>query len=617
MAEPKENLQMEKIVSLCKRRGFIFQSSEIYGGINGFWDYGPLGAELKRNVKELWWNTMTRQREDVAGLEATIIMSPAIWKASGHVDTFSDPMCSCKVCKKLIREDQWWTMMCEQPWVQSLAAIVEPATNKLAGEDLLKWAKTKGKGLAPNLALVRNPEVTLSWMAEDVANGKSPADAKEYFLYLATEQRNATGFAKPCPHCGGELTEPRPFNLMFKSHYGPIESDENICYLRPETAQAIFAQFKNVLETSRQKVPFGIGQIGKAFRNEITPRNYTFRSREFEQMELEFFIKPDEAIEAIHGSVATVPETGHPGEPQPNWGWQAWHQYWVEERVKFYEGIGLSRDTLGFHIQTKEELAHYARACTDILFKFPFSKKDESGNVKGDELEGIAARSDFDLSQHQRFSGKPMGVFDDELRQAWAKLPKEKQDDIWRRYYENRKNYLTKSGVEAEAAAKQATEDANGLTKGQYIPHVIEPSAGVDRLILALIANAYSETTETDAKGKSETTYTMKFHPRVAPIKVGVLPLLKNKPDLVAKALAVRDLLRPWMNVYYDDGGSIGKRYARQDEAGTPFCVTIDFDTLGEKPELLDTVTLRYRDDGKQERLKISELRDWLLTRIR
>ena len=554
MAEPKENLQMEKIVSLCKRRGFVFQSSEIYGGINGFWDYGPLGAELKRNVKELWWHAMTREREDVAGLEATIIMSPAIWKASGHVDTFSDPMCDCKKCKKRFRADQ----LCEDQ----------------------------------NLTLTKNAE------------GKfvMPAGAK-------------------CSGCGSpELTELRPFNLMFKTYVGPVESEDNVAYLRPETAQAIFAQFKNVLDTSRQKVPFGIGQIGKAFRNEVTPRNFIFRSREFEQMELEFFIKPDEAIEAIHGSVATLgtldPKAKTP-EPQPNWGWQAWHQYWVEERVRFYEGIGLSRDTLGFHIQTKEELAHYARACTDILFKFPFSKKDENGSVKGDELEGIAARSDFDLSQHQRFSGKPQHVFDDELRQAWAKLPKEKQDDLWRRYYENRKNYLTKSGVEAEAAAQQATEDANGLAKGQYVPHVIEPSAGVDRLILALIANAYTETVKTDDKGKSETIYTMKFHPRVAPIKVGVLPLLKNKPELVAKAIAVRDLLRPWMNVYYDDGGSIGKRYARQDEAGTPFCVTIDFDTLGEKPELLDTVTLRYRDDGKQERLKISELRDWLLARVR
>ncbi len=554
MAEPKENLQMEKIVSLCKRRGFIFQSSEIYGGINGFWDYGPLGAELKRNVKELWWHAMTRQRDDVAGLEATIIMSPQIWKASGHVDTFSDPMCDCKKCKKRFRADQ----LCEDQ----------------------------------GLTLIKN------------AAGKFelPAGTK-------------------CTNCDSkELTEPRPFNLMFKTYVGPVESEDGIAYLRPETAQAIFAQFKNVLETSRQRVPFGIAQVGKAFRNEVTPRNFTFRSREFEQMELEFFIKPDEVIEAIHGSVFTPTPNSQLPTPQPNWGWQAWHQYWVEERVRFYEGIGLSRETLGFHIQTKEELAHYARACTDILFKFPFSKKDEHGNVKGDELEGIAARSDFDLSQHQRFSGKPMGVFDEELRAVWAKLPKEKQDDLWKRYYDHRKNYLTKSAKPDETPeqiSKQATDDANGLAKGQYIPHVIEPSAGVDRLILALIANAYSEETKTDDKGKSETSVTMKFHPRVAPFKAGIFPLLKNKPELVKKAQEVRDLLRPWMNVFYDETGSIGKRYARQDEAGTPFCVTIDFDTLGEKPELLDTVTLRYRDDGKQERLKISELRDWLLARVR
>jgi len=559
MAEPKENLQMEKIVSLCKRRGFVFQSSEIYGGINGFWDYGPLGAELKRNVKELWWHTMTRQRDDVAGLEATIIMSPKIWEASGHVATFSDPMIDCKTCKGRFRADQISEISCPQ-----------------------------------------KPSKTVS-------------------------------------ECSGEKTEARPFNLMLQTYVGPIQSDENIAYLRPETAQAIFAQFKNVLETSRQKVPFGIAQVGKAFRNEVTPRNFTFRSREFEQMELEFFIKPDEVVEAICGKVASaadvfgradlpvgqdaqqrVPTTAI--EPQPNWGWEVWHKYWVEERVRFYEGIGLSRETLGFHHQTPAELAHYARACTDILFKFPFSKKDADGNVTGDELEGIAARSDFDLSQHQRFSGKPMGVFDDELRAAWAKLPKEKQDDLWKRYYDNRKNYLTKSAKPDETAEqiqKQATEDANGLAKGQYIPHVIEPSAGVDRLILALIANAYSEITETDDKGKTETRVTMKFHPRVAPIKVGVLPLLKNKPELVKKAQEVRDLLRPWMNVFYDEAGSIGRRYARQDEAGTPFCLTIDFDTLGEKPELLDTVTIRYRDDGRQERLKISELRDWLLARIR
>ena len=554
MAEPKENLQMEKIVSLCKRRGFIFQSSEIYGGINGFWDYGPLGAELKRNVKELWWNRMTREREDVAGLEATIIMAPAIWKASGHVDTFSDPMCDCRQCQKRFRADQ----LCED---QGLAL-----TKDAQGKFVL------------------------------------PAGAR-------------------CANCGSpQLTEPRAFNLMFKTYVGPVESEDNVAYLRPETAQAIFAQFKNVLETSRQKVPFGIGQIGKAFRNEVTPRNYTFRSREFEQMELEFFIKPDEAIEAIHGAVATVPETGHPGQPQPNWGWQAWHQYWVEERVRFYGDIGLPRETLGFHRQTPEELAHYARACVDILFKFPFSKRDDKGELKGEELEGIAARGDFDLSQHQRFSGKTLSVFDEELRGAWVKLPKEKQDDLWRRYFEHRRKYLTKMARPEETperVQKQATEDANALAKGNYIPHVIEPSAGVDRLILALLTHAYAETTKSDDKGKHETLYVMKFHPCIAPIKVGILPLLKNKPELVQKALAVRDLLRPWMNVYYDDGGSIGKRYARQDEAGTPFCLTIDFDTLGEKPELLDTVTLRYRDDGRQERVKISELRDVLLSKVR
>ena len=542
MADTKPVNLMEKIVALCKRRGFVFQSSEIYGGINGFWDYGPLGADLKRNVKELWWNTMTRQRDDVAGLEATIIMSPKIWEASGHVATFSDPMIDCKTCKGRFRADQTDEIPCPQK------------PSKCVNE------------------------------------------------------------------CHGEKTEARAFNLMFQTYVGPTATAADIAYLRPETAQAIFAQFKNVLETSRQKVPFGIAQVGKAFRNEVTPRNFTFRSREFEQMELEFFIKPDEVIEAIHGSVATVPETGHPGEPQANWGWQAWHQYWVEERVRFYEGIGLDRSTLGFHRQTPAELAHYARACTDILFKFPFSKKDADGNVVGDELEGIAARSDFDLSQHQRYSGKPMGVFDDELRAVWAKLPKEKADDLWKRYYDNRKNYLTKSAKPDETAeqiSQQATEDANGLAKGQYIPHVIEPSAGVDRLILALIANAYSEITETDDKGKTETRVTMKFHPRVAPIKVAVLPLLKNKPEIVKQALAVRDLLRPWMNVFYDEAGSIGRRYARQDEAGTPFCVTVDFDTLGEKPELLGTVTIRYRDDGKQERLKISELLDVLLAKTR
>lgn len=598
MAEAKDNPLMEKIVSLCKRRGFIFQSSEIYGGINGFWDFGPLGAELKRNVKELWWTSMTRLRDDVVGLEATIIMAPQIWKASGHVDTFSDPMCDCLLTKKRFRADQ-----------------IEPQSGQVFHYSGAKDATSGKESIEPFSVLLpagKPPE-----SARNVAGQFYTSRGITQPTLSGERTEKAENTTRYNPENGAQLTDPRPFNLMLQTYVGPIQSDENIAYLRPETAQAIFAQFKNVHETSRQKVPFGIGQIGKAFRNEVTPRNFIFRSREFEQMELEFFIKPDEAIEAIHGSVATVAESGHPGEPQPNWGWQAWHRYWVEERVRFYEGIGLSRDSLGFHHQTPDELAHYARACTDILYKFPFSKRDESGEVKGDELEGIAARSDFDLSQHERHSGKLMGVFDEELRTAWGKLPPEKQSELAGRYFAARLKYLTKSGVPQEKAELDAKEDAEGLGKGQYIPHVIEPSAGVDRLILALISNAFQETTSTDDKGKSETRTVMKFHPRVAPVKVGIFPLLKNKPELVAKAREVFQTLRGQMMCFYDDAGAIGRRYARQDEAGTPFCVTIDFDTLGEKPELLNTVTVRHRDDGKQERIPIAELQGWLLARVR
>jgi glycyl-tRNA synthetase len=597
MAEPKENQLMEKIVSLSKRRGFIYQSSEIYGGINGFWDYGPLGAELKRNVKELWWNSMIRFRDDVVGLDATIIMHPEIWKASGHVETFADLMRECPLTKKRVRADQVEPQSGAQfSWTGAVSRVSGWNAPQGAFSILVRTgehAESARKKAREFYAQGSTDWATGEWVHLELQNEtvKQVSDSVDFH-----------------PESGAQLSDARPFNLMFKTHYGPVESDENKAYLRPETAQAIFVQFKNVHETSRQKVPFGIAQIGKAFRNEVTPRNFTFRSREFEQMELEFFIKPDEAVEAISGAISTPSAKGHPGEPQPNWGWQLWHQYWVEERIRFYENIGLPRTTLEEYWQKPEELAHYARATVDLLLKFPFGTQ---------ELEGIAARSDFDLSQHERFSGKAMGVFDEELRTAWAKLPKEKQDELWKRYYENRKRYLEKSGVAPEQASKDATEDANGLAKGQYIPHVIEPSAGVDRLILGLITNAFTEITETDDKGKSETRVILKFHPRVAPIKAGVLPLLKNKPDLVKKAREVHELLRPWMNVFYDDSGSIGRRYARQDEIGTPFCVTIDFDTLGEKPELKDTVTIRHRDDGKQERLAISELLNWLLQRIR
>jgi glycyl-tRNA synthetase len=534
--EPRTNEQMEKIVSLCKRRGFIFQSSEIYGGINGFWDYGPLGAELKRNVKECWWRAMTQQRGDVVGLDATIIMHPKIWEASGHTSTFSDPMVDCLLTKKRFRADQ-----------------IEPQSGTVYHYS--GAADSAGKSCSEPYAVL-------------IASEKHP----EYARKVARQFYSQRGLNDPIlqgerteavenstrynPDNGSLLTEALPFNLMFKTYVGPVEDADNVAYLRPETAQAIFAQFKNVLEVSRQKVPFGICQIGKAFRNEINPRNFTFRSREFEQMELEFFIKPDEVAQGKEGP---PPEGAPLAEPRPNWGWKQWHQYWVDQRVQWYESIGLNRDALDFYWQKKEELAHYAKATVDILYKFPFGAQ---------ELEGIAARGDFDLTQHQKFSGKGMEYFDEE-------------------------------------------------TRARFVPHVIEPSAGVDRLVLALVCHAYHEEEVTDDKGKTETRVVMKFHPRIAPIKVGVFPLLRNRPELIQKALEVRDLLRPHVSVFYDDAGAIGRRYRRQDEAGTPFGVTIDFDTLGETPELRDTVTVRDRDTMKQERIKISDLVSWLVEKTR
>jgi glycyl-tRNA synthetase len=599
MAERKENPLMEKIVSLCKRRGFIFQSSEIYGGINGFWDYGPLGAELKRNVRELWWRSMTRQRDDVVGLDATILMHPKIWEASGHTSTFADPMVDCLGCKKRFRADQI------EPQSGTVFRFSGAASKETGWNVRRDFAVLVKKGGNPESARKRAKEYYAQG-AIDLAKGSST-------LALEGEQIDPVdNSSEYCNECGSLLTPPRLFNLMFKTYVGPVEDAESTAYLRPETAQAIFAQFKNVLDVSRQKVPFGICQIGKAFRNEINPRNFTFRSREFEQMELEFFIRPDEAVEAIAGGVAKAsndqPSTiNH--QPQADWGWEAWHKYWVEQRIRFYETIGLARASLEEYWQKKEELAHYAKATVDILYRFPFGAQ---------ELEGIAARGDFDLSQHQRCSGKPMGVFDDELRAAWGKLEEAKQKELWQRYYQARYQYLIRVGETAQTAARLAKEEADGLAKGQYLPHVIEPSAGVDRLILALICNAYGEDQAPDEKGNLETRVVMRFDPRVAPIKAAVFPLLKNRPELVKKAAEVRDLLRPHLSVFYDDTGAIGRRYRRQDEAGTPFGITIDFDTLGEKgPELKDTVTLRDRDTMKQDRVKISQLLPILLEKIR
>jgi len=606
MADPKTNDLMERIVALCKRRGFIFQSSEIYGGINGFWDYGPLGAELKRNIKDSWWLSMTRHRDDIAGLEATIIMHPKIWQASGHATTFADPMTDCLLTKKRFRADQ-----------------IDPQSGTVYHFDGAEHAETGFKVSRAYSVLIQeggHPDSARKTARQFYAQGASGDTGKlvKELVLLNERTEKVENSTRYNPENGGLLTEPRQFNLMFKTYVGPVESEENLAWLRPETAQAIFAQFKNVLEVSRQKVPFGICQIGKAFRNEINPRNFTFRSREFEQMELEFFIRPDEAVEAICGSVAKPAGPGHPGEPQPNWGWQIWHQYWVEERLRYYENIGLPRTSLVEYWQKPEELAHYARATVDILYKFPFSKRGPDGELAGEELEGIAARSDFDLSQHQRFSGKPQVVYDEELKVAWPKVDAAKKTALLQHYYETRLKYLVKTGEASEKAEKQAREDAAQLEKGYYVPHVIEPSAGVDRLALALISNAYCEDQAPDEKGKMETRIVMRFHPRIAPIKVAIFPLLKNKPALVAKALEVRDLLRPHLAVFYDEAGAIGRRYRRQDEAGTPFGVTIDFETLGEQdPSLKDTVTLRERDSMKQSRVTINELLPLLSNKIR
>ena len=450
MAEENKS-SLDALAALCKRRGFIYHSSEIYGGIPGFWDYGPLGCELKNNVKQAWWQFTVRGREDVAGLDATIIMHPKIWKASGHLDTFADPMTMCKDCKKLMRSDQIKDIYADQK---------KKPQPKLPGSDFF------------------------------------------------------------CPYCGGELTEPKPFNLMFKTIVGPIDDPSNVAYLRPETAQAIFAQFQNVLATSRQTVPFGIAQMGKSFRNEVTPRNYTFRSREFEQMEIEYFISPRED-------------------------WRKLHREWIDACKAWFVSIGLPASELAEDVHPDEKLAHYAKACTDITFHFPHGLQ---------ELQGIAVRGNFDLTQHQNASGKNLEYFDETVKE-------------------------------------------------KYLPHVIEPSLGVDRTLLAVLTAAYCEDEVPNDKGEAEKRVLLKFSPRVAPFKAAIFPLVKNKPELMDKAREIHAKLRRRWNVFFDAAGAIGRRYRRQDEIGTPFGITIDFQTLED-----GTVTLRDRDTTKQTRMSVAEV---------
>jgi glycyl-tRNA synthetase len=591
MSAPSDSQRMEKIVSLCKRRGFIFQSSEIHGGLNGAWDYGPLGVELKRNLKNHWWRVMVHERDDVVGMDGAILTNPAVLKASGHVEGFTDPMVDCRLTNQRFKADQitpqsgtvftYESARDATPSDEALQALAhlaetdaEPPFNKttitsLDAVDLGKRIVERRKLAIPaptkepesietfflNLSaeLTRNPrseweeKFRLGYSVQRavcgdqfgvlVRAGESEAKAKKtaqafyqkrglklpIFSPLSPKAVNETRDFNP--ENGAELTPPRAFNLMLETHLGAVADESSKVYLRPETAQSIFVQFKNILEVSRKKLPFGIAQIGKAFRNEINPRNFTFRSREFEQMELEYFCRPEQGMELL--------------------------EYWKEERLKFYEDIGIPRSRLHVLTVPDEERAFYSKGTYDIEYEFPFGRQ---------ELEGVAYRTDYDLSQHQKASGKSLEYFDEE-------------------------------------------------TKQKFIPHVVEPSAGVDRTVLALICEAYAEDEAPDEKGKMETRIVLRFHPRIAPIKCAVFPLLKNKEPLVAKAKEIVDLLRPHMYVFYDESGAIGRRYRRQDEIGTPFGVTVDFETLGEKdPALRDTVTLRDRDSMKQERIAIRDL---------
>lgn len=456
---------MDKIVSLCKRRGFIFPGSEIYGGIGGFYDFGPLGAELKNNIKKLWWEAMVWQREDIVGLDSAIIMNPSVWRASGHIEHFTDPLAECKKCHKRFRADH---------------------------------------------------------LIEDL---KSSAKFDEHGIFTQEELADIEKAIKEtkCPECGGEFMPPRQFNLMFKTFIGSVEEKGTTAYLRPETAQGIFINYKNVIDTQRVKIPFGIAQIGKAFRNEITPRNFVFRTREFEQMELEYFVKPGEDEKAFDS--------------------------WIKERMKWYtETLGLNKKKLRVRPHGKDELSHYAKSCIDIEYEFPFG---------WGELEGIANRTDFDLKNHQKSSGADLRYFDEQ-------------------------------------------------TKEYYFPYVIEPSCGTDRILLALLCDAYKEIkggrTKT-TESKKEVEILLRFNKKVAPVKVAILPLVKNKPELVKKAKEIYELLKSHFTCQYDETGSIGKRYRRMDEVGAPFAITVDFETLKQSD-----VTVRDRDTMKQERINIKDL---------
>jgi len=491
---------MSDIINLCKRRGFVFQSSDIYGGYNGFFDYGPLGVELKNNIKQAWWKDMVHRRDDIVGLDSTIIHHPMTWKASGHVDNFTDPLVDCKASKMRYRADQLF-----------FAPVV------VAGETIGYVSVLEDEGMQ-----VQAEEMAHDLKRKLAKQGElAPIVLKDY-----TEARPDEYALIPSPATGkpGSLTPPRAFNMMFQTYVGALRDETAIAYLRPETAQGIFINFKNIVDTGRVKIPFGIAQVGKAFRNEINPRNFIFRSREFEQMEIEYFISPDAD-------------------------WQALHKGWIEYCMDWFDGIGIPKSRLSLYNHPKEKLAHYSKGTTDIMFEFPFGVQ---------ELQGVAARGDFDLTQHQTVSGKSMEYFDE-------------------------------------------------TTKQKYVPHVIEPSVGVDRIFLAVLSAAYCE-----EEIEGEKRLVLKLHPRLAPYKVAVFPLVKNKPELVARAEAIYKRLKRRWNVFYDAAGAIGRRYRRQDEIGTPYGITVDFDTI----EKDGKVTLRDRDTLQQIRLTEDEVVAFLSEKI-
>ena len=522
---------MESIVSLCKRRGFLFQSSEIYGGLNGFWDYGPLGVELKRNVREAWWRDMVLQHDDMntlpgapgpfamEGLDCTIIMHPQVWKCSGHYDLFHDYMVDCRETKKRYRHDQL-----DGRWVEAKEQRVFVTVE--SGEDVesriqqraLKFFGLRAKH-ADQLAW-DGPVVNLTTI-DDFSQVVGP-DAKSL----------------------GTLTEPREFNLMFKTYVGALSGEEGAAFLRPETAQGIFVNFKNVLDSTRHRLPLGIAQIGKSFRNEITPRNFTFRSREFEQMEIEFFCHPNESSE--------------------------WYRFWRDRRMAWYTGLGISPERLRMREHEAAELAHYSIGTADIEYAFPFLAPGEYG-----ELEGVAHRGDFDLRSHSE------GKLDERSDPLTVELNEEGKPK-WR-------------GSGKDLAYR------DDLTGEKFIPHVIEPSAGADRATLAFICEAYTEDEAPDDKGKMQTRTVLKFHPRIAPIKAAVFPLVK-KDGMPEKAKEIYLELKKEFNVFYDEKGAVGRRYRRQDEAGTPYCITVDGQSLQD-----ETVTIRDRDTLEQQRIKIDE----------